>query len=428
MADGIESEPYWWRSARPAVPAAGPVDAECDVAIVGAGYTGLGAALTLARAGRSVQVFDRDAPGAGASSRNGGITSGNLRIAFSALIERCGLERARRVYAEGVAARRDLAAFIEAEGIDCDFRMTGRFTGAVRPEHYESGAREADLLNRHFDTGATAVPRSAQTAEIGTDLFHGGILRPDIGGLDPARFVRGYLDRATAAGARVHGGTAVLGVARDSGGLTVSTSRGTVRARDVIVATNGYGDGSDPWLRRRIVPVPSRIVATEPLSSNLMGELMPTRRMYGNTFHLYAYFRPSPDGTRLLYGGRDRSPLIGAAAATEAHRRSFERLFPALRGIGIAHSWNGYVAFSRDDMPRLFERDGVHYACGYCGSGVVWARWLGIKAANRVLGRAEAAESMFAGPPPRAVPLYRGRPWFLPAAIGWLALKDRLGR
>src|SRR5215210_6793316 len=158
---------YWWEEAPLASLAREPVSPSADVVIVGAGYTGLGAAIRLARAGRSVQVFDKQHPGEGASTRNGGITSGNLRPSHAELVRRFGEERATAIEAEAKAAREDLYRFIADEKIDCDFALTGRFSGASAPRDYERLAREAEALNRTLGIEAYAVPRSDQRSVLG---------------------------------------------------------------------------------------------------------------------------------------------------------------------------------------------------------------------------------------------------------------------
>ena len=424
MTSAPNFDPYWWEAAPPPAIEPTPVAPSADAVVVGAGYTGLSAALTLARAGRTVQVFDLMRPGEGASSRNGGIVSGNLRFSFSRGVDVFGLARTKALYLEGQEAREDLWRFLEAEKIDCDFALRGRFTAAMRPAHYEAQAREVDLLNTHLDIGAYAVPKADQHTEIGSDAYSGGIVRPDIGTLHPAEYHAGLLRVALSSGATVHGQTAVLGIARERDGFTVRTARGDVKARDVIVGTNGYTDRSDSWLRRRLVPAASRIIATEPLSENLMRHLIPKGRSIVETRKLYRYYRPSPDGTRLLLGGREAAFSQDPSANTAHVRRSLAEIFPELKDVRLTHSWSGYVAFNRDQLPRLFERDGIHYAAGYCGSGTVWARWLGMKAALKVLGAPEANTAL-ACDPPKAVPLYWGKPWFLPAAMAWFGLQDR---
>jgi glycine/D-amino acid oxidase-like deaminating enzyme len=423
--------PYWWEAAPPREMPDLDVEASCDVVIVGAGYAGISAALTLARAGRSVQVFDASNPGIGASTRNGGIGSGNLKPSITKLIKTYGPMRATAMYAEGVAARADLKLFIEEEGIDCQFSLSGRFGGACRADHYNHLERDADLLNGTFNIGATMVERADQHAEIGTDYYHGGIVRPDIGGLHPAMLHQAMLERAEQAGVLIHGMTAVQSVRRDGAHYEVMTTGGAVTTGDVIVCTNGYTDGAIPWLRRRVVPVASQIIVTEPLAPEVMDRLMPKRRMMTETAKMGHYYRPTPDGTRILFGGRIYGNHVADQELPYDHLyKDMVQLFPELDSVGISHVWWGFVAFPMDQMPHLVVRDGVHYATGFSGSGVVWARWFGMKAAYRVLGQGDAkgdGESAFADRMFHAVPFYEGRPWFLPAVQAWFAMRDKIG-
>jgi glycine/D-amino acid oxidase-like deaminating enzyme len=417
------AEPYWWLAAPPATLPHTPVLPSIDVAIVGAGYTGLSAAITLARAGRSVQVFDKQRPGEGASTRNGGITSGNLRPSHGELISKFGAARADAIQIESKAAREDLYRFIAEEEIDCDFKMVGRFTGAVTPALYDKQAREAERLAKTLGIEAYAVPRSAQRDILGTSFYHGGSVRMDIGGLHPAKLHAGMLRLALAAGVTVHGETAVQGIRAEGDGFEVATARGTTLARHVIAGPNGYADASDKWVRRRLVPVRSRIIATAPLSANLMGELMPRRMMLSDSRENHFYYRPSPDGTRILFGGRDGTVAGEPAWPTTALQTALVGIFPELRGTELTHSWYGNVAMNRDMVPRIFSHRGIRYAAGYCGSGVVWARWAGQKAAWQILGEESGQSSLDFRPPP-AVPLFNGTSWFMPAVFAWMRMKD----
>ena len=217
--DGLKSTPYWWEAAPLREETVVPLPGQSDVAIVGAGYTGLVAALTLARAGRSVVVLDAQAPGEGASSRNGGIASANLHRSFGTLIDDVGLEGAKAIYTEAAAARAHLRDLVTEEKIDCAYALVGRFSGAVRPRDYDRLGREADLLNKHLDLGVEMVPRSEQHRELATDIYFGGEVRPDIACLHPALFHAGLLDRATLAGVTVIGRTPVTGIVREDQGF-----------------------------------------------------------------------------------------------------------------------------------------------------------------------------------------------------------------
>ena len=422
-----QTQPYWWEAAPPPTLPRSAIAPRCDVVIVGAGYTGLSAALTLARAGRSVQVFDKMRPGEGASTRNGGIASGNLRPGFQAMVKTFGEARAKAIQLEAKAAREDLIEFIAREQIDCDFKLTGRFSGASNSGDYEGLAREAEVLSKQLGVEAYAVPRTEQRSVLGTDFYHGGMVRADIGGLHPAKLHAGMLRVALEAGAVVHGETAVLGVRAQAGGFEVATDRGSVGCGHVITGTNGYADRSDKWLRRRLVPVRSRIIATAPLSDNLMRQLMPRGVMCSETRKLHYYYRPSPDGCRILFGGRDGTIAGDPAWPTRSLQRALIDIFPVLEGVDITHTWYGHVAMNRDMIPRIFSKDGVRYAAGYCGSGVVWARWAGQKAAQQVLGL-PGATSALDFRPPAAVPLFNGTAWFMPAVFAWLTLQDRVNR
>lgn len=414
--------PYWWEDAPLPAPAPATFPARADVAVVGAGYAGLTAALTLARAGRSVVVLDRQRPGEGGSSRNGGITSGNIRLSRTTLERWLGRAAADRIDAEGHRARRFLSAMIAEEGIDCDFCLTGRFTGAMGPRDYDDLARSAEALAR-AGVESFAVPQAEQHRYVGSDFYRGGSVRMDIGGLHPAKLLTGLLRLAEGAGASVIDRCAVLGIEAERKGFRLRTERGEIVAGRVLVCTNAYTDGGLRYLRRRIVPVRSRIIVTEPLPAGVMAGLIPSGMMISETRELGYYYRPTPDGRRLLFGGRDGTTSGDPAGAIATLRAGLSQIFPQLDGAAISHSWFGNVAMHRDMIPRIFSNRGIDYATGFCGSGVVWAPWLGHHAAHAILGT-DPEPSAFAFRPPRAVPLFDGRPWFMPVAMAWFRVQD----
>ena len=421
-----KNTPYWWEAA-PVMPVPRqPLAKTLDVAIVGAGYAGLSAGLALARGGRSVAVFDAMNPGEGASSRNGGITSANIRPDYATIARRFGEDTAMAIETEGKTAREFLYDFIRTEKLDCDFRLVGLFKGAIGYEQYETMARGAEALAKRLKIESYAVPYAEQRNYIGTDFYRGGTVRMDIGGLHPAKFHAELLRVALASGLTVHSRTPVTGIERDGDGFRVATSAGTVQARQVLVCTNGYTDAANPFLRRRLVPVRSRIIATEELAPDVMARLMPKRMMMSEGRQLGFYYRPSPDRTRILLGGRDSSRVGDPAAPTLRLRRGLAELFPELEGVGLSHSWFGNVAMNRDMLPRVFAKHGVVYATGFCGSGVVWAPWIGMRAAHKLMGHQEQARTAFDFRPPAAIPLYRGNAWFMPAIIKGYALQDKI--
>jgi glycine/D-amino acid oxidase-like deaminating enzyme len=421
-----KSTPFWWEAAPVRPLPRQPLARKLDVAIVGAGYAGLSAGLMLARGGRSVAAFDAMRPGEGASSRNGGLTSGNIRLDYATIARRFGEAKAMAVEAEGKIAREFLYDLIATEGLACDFRLVGAFRGALGYDQYEKMARSAEALAKRLGIESYAVPYAEQRSYVGTDFYRGGTVRMDIGGLHPGKLCAELLRVALASGLTVHASTPVTGIEREGDGFRVATSAGTVQARQVLVCTNGYTDDATPFLRRRLVPVRARIIATEELAPEVMARLMPKLMMAGEKRELGFYYRPSPDGRRILLGGRDSSRAGDPAAPTLRLRDGLVEIFPELRDVGLSHSWFGNVAMHRDMLPRIFERDGLVYATGFCGSGVVWAPWVGTRAAHKLMGDGERARTAFDFRPPAAIPLYRGNPWFMPAVIQGYAVLDRM--
>ena len=428
---GISAEPYWWQAAPPQDFHIEHWPDRADVVIIGGGYTGFGAAIPLARAGLDVVVLERDQIGSGASTRNGGITSGNLRLSFDDLAKRFGAEKATAFYQEAKAARADLAQFIISEKIDCDLQQCGRLVGALRPESLDSMKRDAERLTKLLDIEATVYDRASLTDYIDTSRYCGGMMRDDIGGIHPAKLLAGMCQIARQASVKIATQTKVIAVSQQNTSspnpeFRVETSRGMIRAGHVISATNAYTDAGQPWLRRRLVPVISEMIATEELGENMVRSLMPRLNMYGEALQLGHYYRPSPDGKCILLGGRRMSPN-----PVKARKRLVEGLtsiFPQLADIAITNHWFGFVAFPFDQLPKLAIHDGVIYPSGYCGSGTVWARWLGQKAAHMVLAdlyESAFQASVFQGVPFRTMPFYSGDPWFLPLAMGLYGIQDK---
>lgn len=419
--------PYWWEGAGQGEEAAPtPLPARADVAVVGAGYTGLAAALALARGGCRVAVLEAKQPGYGASTRNGGMVSGLLKHSFGRLARLAGADGARRIFAEAQGSVLFLEQLIAQEAIACDYRRTGMYVAAYTPAHYRALAREAEDL-RHHGIETTLVPPAEQGAEIGSDYYHGGRILHLAGGLHPARLHRGLLERCRSAGVGIHSTAPVTGIQRSAGRWRLQSPAGTLCADALVVATNGYTGPPFDYHQRRVIPIASHLIATEALPDTLARCLIPGGRMVQDTKKVLFYFRMSPDGRRLLFGGRASFRAIGPGESAPLLHQAMGQVFPALRGVRISHAWSGNVAFTFDALPHLGCHRGIHYSLGYCGQGVALSIYLGNRLASGLLGRPEA-ESAFRDRPFPTRPLYHGRPWFLPLVGGFYRWLDRLGR
>jgi glycine/D-amino acid oxidase-like deaminating enzyme len=427
FAPEYKNQPYWWDATpRPQLPL--PVlPAQTDVVVVGSGYTGLVAALQTARGGRSTLVLDAEEAGWGCSSRNGGQISTSLKPSFDELAAKYGGERAHAILKEGHNALAWIADFVRSEGIDCSFERVGRFHAAHNPAQYEALAAKLAKQPKGLEVEAHMVARTEQRRELGTDTYHGGAVYAQHAALDPARYHQGLLDRALAAGAEVAARCPATHIERDGTRFRVTTPSGVVSARNIIIATNGYTGALTPWFRRRVIPIGSYIIATEPLPPALMAQLMPKGRVVSDTRKLVYYYRPSPDRRRILFGGRVAYKETDPKVSAPLLHAEMVRIFPELAATRITHSWVGFVAYTFDTMPHIGVEDGLHYAMGYCGSGVSLASYLGMRMGQQLLGLKEGRTALD-GLTFETRPLYFGDPWFLGASIMYYRWADRRNR
>jgi glycine/D-amino acid oxidase-like deaminating enzyme len=424
LAPGFKEDPYWWEAAPRPKLAPEALPEKVDVAVVGSGFTGLSAALTLARGGRSVAVIEAEDPGYGASTRNAGFVGKTFKHSLGEMLEAHGDNYAVAAWRETYNAFDYTTDLIEGEEIDCNLERCGRFMAALSPRHYEAMGRELELKRKHLGAEGIMVPRAEQHNEIGSDLYHGGQIVPDLAAVHPGLYQLGLLDRAEAAGARIIANTPVTGLGRDKDGFTVATSRGTVRAREVVMATNGYTGPAAPAIRRRVVPFRAYMIATEPVPRELLDRLFPQGRTYHDYNNNLFYMRPSPDRSRILLGGYTGSLAPNLKSMGKRLHKALARIFPDLATVRLSHVWTGFGSGSFDLYPHTGVHDGVHYAMGYCFAGLPMGTYLGHKTALRILDSPDAA-TIFDGRPFPTRPYYWGAPWFVPFAVAWFNWQDR---
>ncbi|KMW57781.1 Oxidoreductase [Candidatus Rhodobacter oscarellae] len=411
-------QPYWWEGAEwPDLSA--PPPERVDLCVIGAGYTGLSAAIAAHDTGAKVCVIDAGQPGQGASTRNGGMTGAHPRLGWEALRDLFGEAVADGIFAEAGPALGFVRDLIAREEIDCDFQQTGRIQLAWTAKHFAAQEALAARVREKSGIEAHVVARDELGSEIETERYFGGLVIPSHCAVHPWKYHNGLLQAVLRRGAAVIAHCPAVGIDRDAGGFTVRTPKGDIRAGKVLMATNGYTSGPFRWFQRRVFPLPSYLIATEPLPPNLMGHLAPGRRMMVETRARHSYFRASPDWTRFLYGGRaSMRPIDMRSAARRLHATMVE-VWPELAETKLSHVWWGNTGYSFTHMPSVGERDGVHYAMGFSGSGTVMAPYLGAKAAWRALGDARG-ETAYAASPLKTHWLHPGaRPHFLKLADLW---------
>jgi glycine/D-amino acid oxidase-like deaminating enzyme len=428
---GLKEQNYWLTTAEmPAADASRPLPKRVDVAVIGAGFTGLSAARTLAMRGARIAVLESETIGWGASSRNGGMVLTGMKLGVNQLISMYGRELTQRMYAATLASMDCVEQIVREEQIDCDFARCGHLEVACKQKHFDDFARQAEVIAREFNHELRVVQRHELDAEIGSRIYYGGMVDEVSAGLNPARYVAGLGRAALKAGAEIFEHARVENIQRESRqgetGWKVVTSRGALWAREVFVGTSGYTGRATPALQRKLIPIGSFIITTEVLPEALARELSPRNRMiYDSKNYLY-YYRLTPD-RRMLFGGRaaffpENEQTVPRSA--EILRRGMIDVYPQLRDAKVEYVWGGTLDFAFDIMPHAGQMDGMYYAVGYAGHGVAMATYQGQKMAELIAG--DKPENPFVGIPFPGAPLglYNGKPWFLPFAGAWYKFLD----
>jgi glycine/D-amino acid oxidase-like deaminating enzyme len=426
----FKQTPYWWEEYRPVAGELVDVPKKVRVAIVGGGYAGLSCAIELADSGIDACVLEAAELGAGASTRSGGAVSGGVNIgkSFTGKNPSRDPEVQKALLASAADAFTLLETIIARERIDCSWEKTGRYVGAWTPSDYKHQAERVAVLNETARSECYMIPRERQREEMASDYYYGGMVVERSGKLHPARYYKGLLDAAQRRKITICAKAAVEKIEHLGNGWRIRTSRGEIEAGDVVIATNGYTGDATPDLKKRLIPLASHIIATEELPPDLARSLIPKGRTLADTKRVLCYYRMSPDGKRMIFGGRARfTPVTPATSAPILYDFMTAR-FPQLKGTRVTHAWTGNVAFTWDALPHTGTLNGMHYALGCNGSGVAMMTYLGYQTARRIVGGANATCGFELAEFPD-FPLYNGSPnWALPAVGAYYRFRDGLSR
>ena len=360
-------------------------DEETETAIIGGGFTGLSAALHLARDGHSVRVLEAVEPAWGASGRNGGQVNPGWKILPSQMVARYGKQRGQRVANMANATCGLVFDLIAAHDIACDAVRPGYIQGAFAKRGRTAQQRWVREWSP-WDEPARLLSKTELSELVGCDAYDGGLLDRRGGNVQPLAYARGLAHAALGAGALIHSSSPARSIERRGQTWIVHTPLASLRSRNVLICTNGYTQDLWPGLRRAIVPVASFIAATHPLGDHLRRSVLPGLHAVSETRRVQVYYRMDAQG-RFVIGGRGN--LFDAAQmGDDKHvRDTAGALFAQLRGVGWEFHWGGYVAMTRDSAPHLMQpAKGVLAGMGYNGRGIAMATMMGKQLALAVLG------------------------------------------
>jgi glycine/D-amino acid oxidase-like deaminating enzyme len=422
----MKLDSYWLDTAPPLLSGSvGPLDGRTDVAVIGGGFTGLSAAQALARRGAAVTVLDAGRIGGGASGRNGGQVNTGVAQDFVSLTGQLGLERARACYLAYASAVDTVERLIREESIDCNYLATGKLKLASKPHHFEHLEKTAELIRREVDPNIELIGPQRIRDEVLSDSFHGGLLQRHGGQMHMGKFAVGLAEAAARRGAKLYEHASVSSIVKNSGaGYRIVSTRGELQADQVLIATGPSRHGPFGWYRRRLAPVGSFIVVTEPLDPALIKQMFAQRRAYTTTRLMHNYFRVTPDD-RLLFGGRARftaSEQPSDAKSGRILQQGLAAMFPALASAHIDYCWGGLVDMTADRLPRAGQHDGIYFSMGYSGHGTQMSTHMGQVMADVINGREEANPWRDLKWP--AIPGHTGKPWFLPIVGAYYRIKD----
>ena len=420
--------PYWWED-QPKYSESNGIPVKADVVIVGAGYTGLSAAITLAKSELSVIVFDSEEIGFGASTRNGGMLGSGHKVSPQQADKKYGLDIAGKIHKEANASLAFTTNLIKDNNIDCDLQICGRLRTSWVPQDQLSMSENLNKLKAIDHFNSKMIDPHLMSESIKTDLYFGGQYYQDHGSVQPRKFHYGLYQLAIDSGAKVFGKKPVKKVTRlstdEKDGFIVSISNETINCKNVLIATNGYTRTTlSKYLSRRILPVPSYIITTDEIGIERVNSLIPGGHCIVETRKRYCYYRPTPCGKRIMIGTRAAMHSISAEKALPILKKTLSEIFPELDGVKVSHCWTGFTGFSFSMLPNLGSHNGIYSAMGYCGNGVAMAPYLGHMAALKIL-EPDKKVTVFEDTSLQSRPYYFGKPWFLPIASAYFKVYDK---
>lgn len=426
IASNFKPTPYWWEAAPPGTGTREAPEANYDALIIGSGVTGLSAALALAEAGRKVVVCDADTIGFGASSRNNGSIVPFGFLHQEQLEKKFGAERGAAIAKDQVSAFNHLLANPARYGFDPIIKSYDRYFLALTEKHRQHLAHDAELqAKRGVGLVWTPISNDELMKRTGLKGFHGGLHIPNSMAMHPGLYTQGLVKACVNAGVDLVGNCRVLKIERKDGHSIVHTRRGQVKARNVVAATNGYTGPENPQLQKRIYSARLYMAATEPVPADLMAKFFPDNRQFADSRLSMRWIRPSPDGTRLLIGGRGGMGGDDPEKHAETLHADMVDMIPQLAPLKLTHCWYGYIGFPHDFIPHIGEMDGIHYSAGYCGVGMCMGSYMGTRLGHKILGSdpSLSATAMDSIRFP-TIPLSPIRDFYTRLGVAWFNIRD----
>lgn len=398
-------------------------DMMADVTVIGAGYTGLRAALALAEAGLRVVVLDAGDVGWGASGRNGGQVNPMLPFNSPAQVKAMvGARTFDKLAEQSLGSADEVFELINTYQIECQARQNGW----LRVHHSKAAQKKAAADIREWNAvGAqmTTVDREEVAALSGTRAYRTGTLNPKGGAVHPLMFAQGLALAGKARGVEIYGQSAVTGLSKDGAKWMARTGGGAVTSDWVVVATNGYSDELVKDLGNSFFPITPIQMATDPLPNEVIDSILPNGHTISDSRRVIMYARREPDN-RIAYGGHGQPDRHGNPGGFEGLIRDAERVFPQLRGVDWKHRWSGTIAVTEDHLPHLHEpQAGLIVGLGYNGRGVAMSNVMGRVMAERILG-ATPEDLPFPVTKMAGIPLRNLKVFGMKHVIRWMKFLD----